>query len=236
MDNPSEGPRLPTPDEVADLHPTTDLFVAFLDIVSEYALGKPLRPRFRVSPSGLLRGEVDMVKLELPAFSMAGLILDRLVIRAEKVRVAPGLPPKLVAATVSLRAVVTQDNVDRWTKDLGLPVRLRLTPDGVVTATGLRGIRFTEVVTMPDIAGGFLRLQPTRVSLLGVPTTLSRFFRGYLPLPPLPRSAVLESVDPGDGELTMTFVINDFQQSLTPDVTRRIAALIDLPLPGGIHP
>lgn len=228
---PDSGPRIPTPAEVADLRPATDLFVAFLDVVSEYALGKPLRPRFRVSPSGLLRGEVDMVKVELPAFSIAGLVLDRFVIRAEKVRIAPGLPPKLVAGPIGLRAVVTQDNIDRWTKDLHLPVRLRLTPDGVVTATGLRGVRFTEVVTMPDIAGGFLRLQPTRVSLLGVPTTLSRFFRGYLPLPPLPRSAVLESVEPTDGELTMTFGIESFEQSLTPDVTRRLAKLVDLPLP-----
>lgn len=224
-------PRIPTPAEVVDLHPATDLFVAFLDVVSEYALGKPLRPRFRVSPTGLLRGEVDMVKVELPAFAIAGLVLDRFVIRAERVRISPGLPPKLVAEPVKLRAVVTQDNVDRWTKDLRLPVRLRLTPEGVITSTGLRGIRLTEVVTMPDIAGGFLRLQPTRVSLLGVPTTLSRFFRGYLPLPPLPRNAVLDSVETSDGELTMSFSVERFEQSLTPDVTRRLARLVDLPIP-----
>lgn len=224
-------PHIPSADEVADLHPATDLFVAFLDVVSEYALGKPLRPRFKVSANGLLRGEVDLVKVELPAFSIAGLVLDRFIIRAERVRIVPGLPPKLVAEPVGLRAVVSQDNVDRWTKDLRLPVRLRLTEEGVVTTTGLGGFRFTEVVTMPDIAGGFLRLQPTRVSLLGLPTTMSRFFRGYLPLPPLPRNAVVEAVHPSDGELTVTFRIDRFEQALTPDVTRRLAQLVDLPIP-----
>lgn len=228
---PDEDPRrIPTPQEVADLNPATDLFVAFLDVVSEYALGKPLRPRFKVSPRGLVRGEIDMIKIELPAFSIAGLVLDRFIIRAERVRIVPGFPPKLVAEPVGLRVVVSQGNVDRWTKDLHLPVRLRLTPDGVVTTTGVRGFRFTEVVTMPDIAGGFLRLHPTRVSLLGVPTTLTRFFRGYLPLPPLPRDAVVESVEPSDGELTITFRIDRFEQALTPDVTRRLATLVDLPI------
>lgn len=225
-------PRVPSPDEVADLHPATDLFVAFLDAVSEYALGRPLRPRLKVSPAGLMRGEVDVIKIELPAFSVAGLVLDRFVIRAERVRVMPGLPPTLVAEPVGLRAVVSQANVDRWTSDIHLPIRLRLTEDGVVTSTGLAGFRVTEVTTMPDVAGGFLRLRPTRASLFGVPAPMVSFIRGYLPLPPLPRNAKLEAVDPSDGELTLTFRIDRFEQKLTPDVRKRVTQLLNLPLPG----
>ena len=59
-----------------------------------------------------------------------------------------------------------------------------------------------------------------------------RFLRGYLPLPPLPRSAVLESVDPADGELALTLRIDEFRQPLTPDVTKRLRQLLRLPLPG----
>ncbi len=229
---PEPRPRLPTPEEAAAYRPAQDLFIAFLDTVSEATLGRPLRPRLKVTPTGLLRGEVDLVKVELPAYAVAGLVVDRFVVRAEHVKVVPGIPPKLTAGPVGLRAIVSQDNVDRWTKDLRLPFRLRLTEEGVVTTTGFGGIRMTEILTELDIAGGFLRLRPQRVSLLGVPTPLVRFLRGYLPLPPLPRDAVLESVEPGDGELSLTLRIDEFEQSLTPDVRKRLRQLLDLPLPG----
>lgn len=225
-------PRIPTPEEAATYRPAHDLFVALLDIVSEAALGRPLRPELKVSPAGLLRGELDLVKLELPAYAVAGLVIDRFIVRAEHVRVQPGLPPVLVAAPVGFTAVVSQDNVDRWTKDLRLPIRLRLTEEGVVTTAGLGGIRMTEVVTTPTVVGGFVQLQPTKASLLGVPTTLVRFLRGYLPLPPLPRSARLDGVEASDGELALSFVIDRFEQPLTPDVSERIRQLLQLPLPG----
>lgn len=225
-------PRIPTPEEAATYRPAQDLFIALLDIVSEATLGRPLRPRLKITPAGLLRGEIDLVKIELPAYAVAGLVVDRFVLRAEHVRVQPGIPPVLIAEPVGIEAVVSQANVDRWTKDLRLPFRLRLTEEGVVTTAGLGGIRVTEILTMPDIVGGFLKLAPKRASLLGVPTPLVRFLRGYLPLPPLPRSAKLDSVAPSDGELTLRFRIERFEQPLTPAVSTRIRKLLDLPLPG----
>jgi hypothetical protein len=229
---PDDRPRIPTPEEAATYRPAQDLFVAFLDAVSEAALGRPLRPQIRVTPAGLLRGEIDLLKIELPAYAVAGLVVDRFIIRAERVRVQPGLPPVLVAEPVGLQAVVSQENVDRWTRELRLPLRLRLTEDGVVTTTGLGGIRMSEVVTEPAVVGGFLQLRPTKASLLGVPAPLVRFLRGYLPLPPLPRSARLDEVRPGDGELTLSFTIDRFEQALTPDVTDRLRQVLNLPLPG----
>lgn len=227
-----ERPRIPTPEEAATYRPAHDLFVALLDVVSEAALGRPLRPELKISPAGLLRGEIDLVKLELPAYAVAGLVIDRFIVRAEHVRVQPGLPPVLVAEPVGFTAVVSQENVDRWTRDLHLPFRLKLTEEGVVTTTGFGGVRMGEVVTMPAVVGGFVQLQPTKASLLGVPTTLVRFLRGYLPLPPLPRSARLDEVEASDGELALSFVIDRFEQPLTPDVSERIRQLLQLPLPG----
>ena len=227
-----ERPRIPTPEEAATYRPAHDLFVALLDVVSEAALGRPLRPELKISPTGLLRGEIDLVKLELPAYAVAGLVIDRFIVRAEHVRVQPGLPPVLVAEPVGFTAVVSQANVDRWTRDLHLPFRLELTEEGVVTTTGFGGVRMGEVVTMPAVVGGFVQLQPTKASLLGVPTTLVRFLRGYLPLPPLPRSARLDEVEASDGELALSFVIDRFEQPLTPDVSERIRQLLQLPLPG----
>lgn len=227
-----DGLRLPTVEELADYRPAQDLLVAFLDIVSEATLGHPLRPRLKLSPAGLLRGEIDLVKVELPVFAVAGLVLDRFVIRAEHVRIVPGLPPKVVAEPLGWKVVATQEKVDRWTKDLRLPFRLQLTEEGVVTTMGIGGIRVTELLTRPDISGGFLRLRPLRASLLGVPAPMVRFLRGYLPLPPLPRNAVLDAVEPGDGELTLTFHIDHFEQPLTPDVARRLRQIVSLPIPG----
>lgn len=226
------GPRIPTPEEAATYRPAHDLLSALIDTVSEAALGRPLRPKVKMSAAGLLRGELDVVQVELPAYAVAGLVIDRFIVRGERVRVVPGLPPTFVASPVSLRAVVSQDNVDRWTRDLYLPFRLRLTDEGVVTTAGIGGIRMTEIVTVPDIAGGFLRLRPQRASLLGVPAPLTRFLRGYLPLPPLPRQASLSAVDPSDGELTLTFTIERFEQGLTPDVAQRLGQLLRVPLPG----
>jgi hypothetical protein len=228
----ADRPRIPTPDEAATYRPAHDLFVALLDVVSEAAIGRPLRPQLKITPAGLLRGEIDLVKLELPAYAVAGLLVDRFVVRAEHVRVQPGLPPVLVAGPVGFKAVVSQENVDRWTRDLRLPLRLKLTDEGVVTITGFGGIRMGEVVTMPTVVGGFVQLQPTKASLLGMPTTLVRFLRGYLPLPPLPRSARLDDVEATDGELALSFRIERFEQPLTPDISDRVRQLLNLPLPG----
>lgn len=225
-------PRIPTPAEAATYRPAQDLFVALLDVVSEATLGRPLRPRLKLTPTGLARGELDLVKVELPGYAVAGLVVDRFVVRAERVRVQPGLPPVLVAEPAGFEAVVSQANVDRWTTHLRLPFRLRLTEDGVVSTAGFGGIRVTEVLTMPDVVGGFLRLEPRRASMLGVPAPLVRFLRGYLPLPPLPRSARLASVRPRDGELALRFRIERFEQPLTPDVATRVRQLLHLPLPG----
>lgn len=219
----------PPPDAAAGGTGAEDFLVAIVDAATEATFGRPVRPRLKVTPAGLLRGEIDVVKVEVPSYAVSGLVVDRVIVRAERVRIQPGLPPKLVAGPVGLRAVVCQENVDRWTRDLRLPLRLRLTDEGVVTTTGIGGIRVTEVLTVPDVVGGFIRLQPTKAQLLGVPTPMVRFLRGYLPLPPLPREAKLDSVDPSDGELTLTFRIDRFEQPLTPDLQSRLSRLLRLP-------
>ena len=127
---------------------------------------------------------------------------------------------------------MSQANVDRWTKTSRLPIRVTLTEDGVVMAAGLRGIRMGEVLADLEVAGPFLRLVPKRASVGGMPAPLVRFFRGYLPLPPLPRGARLVDVRPGDGELAVTFQIDELDEPITPDIARRLRQLTRLPIPG----
>ena len=222
--------RLPTADEVRALSPGADLLTLLLDALTSQALGRPLRPRLKLTPGGLVRGQVDVVELELPAFSVAGLVVDRFALRAERLRVVPGIPPRLVAEPARFRTVVSQANVDRWVRSSRLPVRLSLTDEGIVTTTGLAGVRVSETLTELRASGRLLRLRPIRASMLGVPTPMVRLLRGYLPLPPLPREAVLESVETTDGELVASFRIDRWERPLTPALNTRLRSF--LPLPG----
>ncbi len=101
----------------------------------------------------------------------------------------------------------------------------------MLLAAGLRGIRMGEVLADLEVAGAFLRLVPKRANIGGIPTPLVRFFRGYLPLPPL-RAARLVDVRPGDGELAVTFQIDELDEAITPDIAKRLRTLDALPIPG----
>lgn len=212
--------------------PLAASLLALLDVTASRVLDHPIRPRVKASPAGLLRGELDVVQVEVPAVLAAGLVLDRLVVRAERVRLVPGLPPRLKAQPVGIRAYVSQANVDRWIRTSRLPIRVALTADGLMVTTGMRGIRVGEVLAELEVAGSFLRLRPKRATIAGLPTPMVRFLRGYLPLPPLPRGARLTEVRPGDGELAVTFQIDELDETITPDIARRLRTLTRLPLPG----
>ncbi len=205
---------------------------ALIDDAASRILEHPVRPRVKVTPAGMLKGELDVVKIEVPAVLAAGLVLDRLVVRAEHVRIAPGIPPRLKAGPVTMRAYVSQANVDRWTRSARLPIRLALTGDGVMLTTGLRGIKMSETLADLEVAGRFLRLAPKRMTIVGLPTTLVRFFKGYLPLPPLPKGARITEVRPSDGELAVTFALDHIDEPITPDIARRLRSFTRLPLPG----
>lgn len=207
-------------------------FLTLIDDAASRIIDHPIRPRVKATPQGLLRGELDVVKVEVPAVLAAGLVLDRVVMRAEHVRIAPGLPPRLQAGPVGLRAYVSQDNVDRWTHTARLPIRLALTEDGVLLTTGVRGFKMSETLADLEVSGPFLRLAPKRMTIVGLPAPLARFFRGYLPLPPLPKGARITEVQPGDGELAVTFELDHIDEPLTPDIARRVRTLARLPIPG----
>jgi len=219
-------------DEARDDPALLASFLALIDDTASRIIDHPIRPRVKITPQGLLRGELDVVKVEVPAVLAAGLVLDRVVVRAEHVRVVPGLPPRLQAGPVGLRAYVSQDNVDRWTHTAHLPIRLALTEEGVLLTTGVRGFKMSETLADLEVSGPFLRLAPKRMTIVGLPTPLARFFRGYLPLPPLPKGAHITEVRPGDGELAVTFALDHVDEPLTPAIARRLRSLTRLPIPG----
>jgi len=219
-------------DEARADPPLLASFLALVDDAASRIVDHPIRPRVKATPQGLLRGELDVVKVEVPAVLAAGLVLDRIVVRAEHVRIVPGLPPRVQAGPVGLRAYLSQENVDRWVRTAHLPIRLALTREGVLLTTGLRGIRMSETLAELEVTGRFVRLAPKRMTIVGLPAPMARFFRGYLPLPPLPRGARITDVRPGDGELAVTFELDQVDEPLTPDIARRLRSLTRLPIPG----
>lgn len=219
-------------DEARDEPALVASLFALIDDAASRILDHPIRPRVKMSIAGLARGELDVVRVEVPAVLAAGLVLDRLVVRAEHVRIVPGLPPRLRAEPVTMRAYVSQHNVDRWTHTARLPIRLSLTSDGVMLTTGVGGFKTSETLADLQVAGRFLRLAPKRMTIVGLPTPLVRFFRGYLPLPPLPKGARITEVLPGDGELAVTFALERLDEPLTPDIARRLRSFTRLPIPG----
>ena len=219
-------------DDARDDPPPLAGFLALIDDAASRLIDHPIRPRVKASPQGMLRGELDLLQVEVPAVLAAGLVLDRIVVRAEHLRVVPGLPPRIQAAPVSLRAYVSQANVDRWTRTARLPMRLALTEEGVLLTTGVGGIRMSETLADLEVSGAFLRLAPKRMTIVGLPAPMLRFVRGYLPLPPLPKGARITEVRPSDGRLAVTFSLDALDEPLTPDIARRLRSATRLPIPG----
>jgi hypothetical protein len=101
-------------------------------------------------------------------------------------------------------------------------VKLHLTEEGIIAKTSVRGFSISEVATEIAVTGHFVTLRPKRASIVGLPTPVVGFLRGFLPLPPLPRGAHLTRVDHETGTVTAWFALDDIDQPLTPAIARRL--------------
>lgn len=210
-------------DEEVLRQPTAgELFIGLLDGTVSVIARRPIKVRVKPSPLGLLTGRVDVVVIEMGELATHGLVVDRLVVHAEDLRVEPGLPPRLKAGPIGFKATVVQEAVDAWTRWAHLPARVELSSEGIVLHAGVRGIAVGEFATELAVSGPFIQLRPVRASMLGVPTPVLGFLRGYLPLPPLPLGARLARVEPGEGQMTVWFDVDDIDEPLTPAIARSI--------------
>lgn len=195
-----------------------------VDTVATALLGRTLRTRVRMSPGGLLRGELDGVRAVVGGVVVAGLVLHRVDVRARHVRLVPGVPPHLKVGEVDVGALVRQEDMDAWTRAASLPVRLRFRRDGIAARAGIVGVRLGEVVVDLTVEGRRLRLVPQRADVFGVgvnnPST--GLLRLVLPLPPLPASARLRRLVPGDGDVQVWLSAAALDQELSPAAMTRL--------------
>ena len=61
-----------------------------VDRIATRVFGQPTTLRWTANPGDALRGEVEVVTVGVPAMRMAGLRLERVVGRVERVRIQPG--------------------------------------------------------------------------------------------------------------------------------------------------
>jgi hypothetical protein len=209
-----------------------------IDAAAGALLGRPLRTRVRVSPVGVLRGQLDGVRAVVGGVVVAGLVLHRVDLRARRVRVVPGLPPHLRVGEVDVGAFVRQEDMDTWTRSASLPVRLRFRPNGIAARAGLVGVRLGEALVDLTVDGRRLRLVPRRVDVLGrgMNNPSTGLFRVVLPLPPLPVSARLRRLVHHDGEIEVWLSVAGLDQELTPGAITalrdRLGHLVHLTAPG----
>jgi hypothetical protein len=208
------------PDEEAPS--AADLLIGLLDGTLSRVARRPVKVRAKVSPVAAMLGSIDVIVFELGELEMAGLEVERIVVRAENVRIQPGFPPRLRTGRIGFKATVGQEAVDQWTKRTHLPVRMLLTVEGIIVKTSVRGFSITEVATEVAVSGHFLTLRPKRASIVGLPTPVVGMLRGFLPLPPLPRGARLSRVDHETEKVTAWFELDDIDQPLTPAIARRL--------------
>jgi hypothetical protein len=199
-----------------------DLLIGLLDGTLSRVARRPVKVRAKVSPVAAMLGSIDVVVFELGELEMAGLEVERIVVRAENVRVQPGFPPRLRTGKIGFKGTVAQDAIDRWTQRTHLPVRMHLTEEGIIVKTSVRGFSISEVATEVAVSGHFLTLRPKRASIVGLPAPVVGMLRGFLPLPPLPRGARLSKVDHEEAKVTAWFALDDIDQPLTPAIARRL--------------
>lgn len=224
MDEPADiefdeqGPTRPLPGAESALAPVLWL----VDRVATRVFNQPTTLRWTATPADALRGEVEVITVGVPAMRMAGLRVERVVGRVDRVRIQPGLIPRLRGGPVSVKAAVTQESVDRWIGSANLPLRLELTADGILSSTGIGSLRVGHVLTELEVGGRWLRLRPRQVAARELPASIRQFLVGNLPLPPLPAGARLIHVAHAEGELVVRVALDDIDEAITPGLPGRL--------------
>lgn len=196
-----------------------------VDRVTSYAGSRLLRAPVEVSSAvtlgGLVRGRIDRIGLHARDVRVGLLEVDRVGVEAHRIRLVPGFPPHISTDRVEIAAVVGQHAVDRWTKAVALPLRLRIRDNAIVARTGLAGMRLGEMEVDLTVDGRLLRLIPRRVNLLGFDMPTPSIFQAALPLPPLPRGFRLAGIDPSEGQLLVHGIVEGIREPLNLKTLRR---------------
>jgi hypothetical protein len=185
-------------------------------------LEMPVKLAFEGSVGDALRGTFEGVSLEVAGVATAWLPLERIGLHATRASITPGLPAVLTVEEPVVSLTVGQRDLDRWQGRFQLPFRLQLGEKGLIVNTEVAGIALSELETRLEVVNGWFVLRPRSVSILGVPSQIARWFRAYLPLPPVSPEARLSGIDHSAGRITLHFSVSDFEEEITPGMLKRL--------------
>ena len=198
-----------------------------VDQVAARVAGRPATVRWDAAAFEALRGRARLLTVGVDDLRLAGLTVDRAVVRVADVRILPGLEPRLQGGPVTAKLTVTQERVDEWTGRASLPFRLELTEEGILSSTGVGPLRVGKVVTELAIRDdGTLRLRPLRAVGRRLPASIGDLLPS-LPLPRLPEDAQLISVEHGPGRLSATVMLDDIDEPIDLGAPDRLRARLE---------
>lgn len=197
------------------------------DSLSTRATGRPTTVRWRASPLAALRGKVDLLTVGVHKMQVRGLELDRVVAKVHNARLHPGIEPRVTGGPVITTVTVTQAGIDRWVGQVGLPFRLELTSDGIMSSAGMGALRVGRLLTHLDVVDGWLRLRPVRAVGRNLPKALGAALTGNLPLPALPEDAQMAAVHHRESRLSVEFSLGDLDEVIDLGTADRLRARID---------
>jgi hypothetical protein len=185
-------------------------------------LEMPVKLAFEGSVGDALRGTFEGVSLEVAGVATAWLPLERIGLHAVRASLTPGLPAVLSVEEPVVSLTVGQRDLDRWQGRFQLPFRLQLGEKGLIVNTEVAGVALSELETRLEVVNGWFVLRPRSVSILGVPSQIARWFRAYLPLPPISPEARLTGIDHAADRITLHFSVSDFEEEITPGMLKRL--------------
>jgi hypothetical protein len=186
-----------------------------VDRIAEIVTGRPATIRWDAAPLDAVRGRARLVTIGVTELRVAGLTVDKGVIRIERPRVHPGIESRLTGGPVTATLTVTQERIDEWVGRASLPFRLELTEEGFVTSAGVGPLRLGRVLTELAVReDGALRLRPVRAVGRTLPGGVGEVLTSSLPLPRLPEDAQLVDVQHRDGRFSVTVLLDDLDEVL----------------------
>ena len=199
-----------------------------IDQVAARVTGRPANVRWDGAPLDLLRGRARLLTIGVEDLRVAGLTVNKGIVRIENARIAPSLEPRLTGGPVTAKLTVEQDRVDEWVGRASLPFRLELTEEGIVSSAGVGPLRMGKVLTEVAVReDGALRLRPLKAVGRTLPAGLGDVLTGSLPLPRLPIEAQLVEIEHGPGRLSLTVALEDFDEALDLGAPDRLRARLE---------
>ncbi len=199
-----------------------------IDQVAARVTGRPASVRWDGAPFDLLRGRARLLTIGVEDLRIAGLTVNKGIVRIENARINASLEPRLTGGPVTAKLTVEQERVDEWIGRASLPFRLELTDEGIVSSAGVGPLRMGRVLTEVAVReDGALRLRPLKAVGRTLPAGLGEALTGSLPLPRLPIEAQLVEIEHGPGRMSLTVALEDFDEALDLGAPDRLRARLE---------